>query len=51
MRRTLYRVARILANLHAVETGRVPQRLARRVIYKHAFRAAGWLSRLLRVGR
>lgn len=51
MRRILYKTGRLLGDLHALETGRVPQRVARRIIYRHAFRAAGWLSRLLGVGR
>jgi len=51
IRRTLYKTARLLGDLHAIEHNRVPQRLARRIIYRHAFRAAGWLSRVLGVGR
>jgi hypothetical protein len=51
LRRTLYRSASLLGDLHAIERGRLPQRIVRKVIYKHAFKAAGWLSRLLGVGR
>ena len=47
MRRTLYRTARLLGDLHAIETGRVPQRLLRRFVYRHAFTAASRLCRLL----
>jgi hypothetical protein len=50
-RNVLYKTARLLGDLHAVEHHRVPQRLVRRVVYKHAFKAAGWLCRLLGVGR
>ena len=45
VRHSLYRFARLLGDLHAVEAGRVPQRLIRRQIYKRASKAAGWLSR------
>lgn len=51
MRRILYHIAHVLGDLHAIEHGRVPQRLVRRVIYRHAFHAAGWLSRAIGVGR
>lgn len=51
MRRTIYKVSRILNDLHAIEHGRFPQRIVRRIVYKHAFRTASWLCRLLGVAR
>lgn len=51
IRRQLYKAASLLGDLHAVEHNRVPQRLVRRVVYRHAFRAAGWLCRVLGVAR
>jgi hypothetical protein len=50
-RSLLYTTSRVLGDLHAVEHHRVPQRIARRIVYKHAFRTAGWLCRLLKVAR
>jgi hypothetical protein len=47
MRRTLYRAARLLGDLHALETGRMPQRIVRRTVYRHTSRLAAWLCRLL----
>lgn len=46
-----YRAARLLGDLHAAERGRLPQRLVRKVVYRHAFRAASWLCRLIGVAR
>ncbi len=51
IRNKLYKAARLLGDLRAIKRGRVPQRIVRRIIYRHAFRAAGWLSRMLEVGR
>lgn len=51
MRRTLYKTARIMGDAKAIATGRFPQRLVRRFLYKRAGRAAGWLSKLIGVGR
>lgn len=50
-RRLLYRAARLLGDLHAVETGRPVQRLVRRAVYRHSFRTASWLCRLIGVSR
>ena len=47
MRSLLYKTARVLGDLHALETGRLPQRLVRRKIYKHSFRLANFICRLL----
>ncbi len=49
MRSALYRAARLLGDLHAVERGRVPQRLVRRVVYRHSFRLARFVCRMLGV--
>lgn len=51
IRGTLYRSARLLGDLHALEHGRVPQRIVRRVVYKHAFKLATAACRLLGVAR
>jgi hypothetical protein len=48
---TLYRLLSLHNTIKAAAKGRLPQRLVRRAIYRRSFRAAGWLSRLLRVGR
>jgi hypothetical protein len=47
----LYHLLSRRNDLKALLKGRLPQRLVRRTIYKHAFRAAGFMSRLLRVSR
>lgn len=47
----LYHAARILGDIHAVETGRVPQRIVRRIVYRKAFHLADWLCKLLKVSR
>ena len=49
IRSNLYRAARVLGDLHALEQGRLPQRLIRRQVYKHSFALASWLCRLLRL--
>jgi hypothetical protein len=49
IRSALYRTARRLNDLHALEHGRVPQRLVRRVVYKHSFSLARFICRLLGV--
>jgi len=49
VRRLLYTAARLLGDLHAVERGRVPQRIVRRVVYKHAAKAAGRICRMIGV--
>jgi hypothetical protein len=46
-----YKLLRYRNDLKAVVKGRIPQRLARRLIYGRAFSFAGWLSRLLGVSR
>jgi hypothetical protein len=51
LRNASYRLARRLGDLHALEVGRYPQRIFRKTVYKHAARSAGWLCRLLGVGR
>lgn len=47
----IYRLLAYRNDLKALIKGRPMQRVARRAIYRHAFRAAGWLSRLIGVGR
>ncbi len=51
MRSTLYRAARLLGDFNAVRRGRVPQRLARRFVYRRTSRLASWLCRILGVAR
>lgn len=51
LRQSLYRGARILGDLHAIEHGRVPQRMVRRVVYRHTSRLASAICRLLGVAR
>ena len=51
LRRLLYRTSSVLGDLHAVERGRIPQRLVRKIVYRHAFRLAGTLCRLLKVSK
>ncbi len=46
-----YRLLSRRNDFKALLKGRLPQRLVRRTIYRHAFRAAGFLSRLIGVGR
>ena len=46
LRRSLYTGARLLGDLHAVESGRVPQRIVRRAVYRHGSRFAAWVCRL-----
>ena len=48
---TLYRLLSLRNDLKAAFRGRLPQRLVRKQIYRRSFRAAGWLARLLKVGR
>ncbi len=48
MRSLLYRAAQLLGDLHAIERGRVPQRIVRRIVYRHANRAARWLTKWLK---
>ncbi len=48
---TLYRLLSHRNDLKALVKGRFPQRLVRRTIYRHAFRAASFVTRLLGVGR
>ncbi len=50
-RSALYKSAKLLGDLHAVEHHRVPQRLVRKIIYRHAFRLAGAVCRLVGVSR
>jgi hypothetical protein len=45
LRKTLYRSASLLGDLHAAEKGRLPQRLVRKVVYRHAFSFTRWLLR------
>lgn len=47
----LYKMLRYRNDLKATLKGRLPQRIVRRAIYRHAFRAAGWVSRVIGVGR
>lgn len=47
----LYRLLSIHNTIKAAIKGRLPQRLVRRSIFKQAFRAAGFMSRLIGVGR
>lgn len=47
----LYRLLSLHNTIKATLRGRLPQRLVRRSIFKQAFRAAGFLSRLIGVGR
>jgi hypothetical protein len=51
IRSALYRSARLLGDLHAIERGRFPQRIVRRSIYRHSFHLASFLCRLLGVSR
>ena len=53
VRRQLYRTARVLGDLKALSRGPAAfgRRLARRSIYGAGFRWAGWVARLLGVGR
>lgn len=48
---TLYRLLSIHNDAKALLLGRLPQRIARRVIYRHAFGAARLLAALLGVAR
>ncbi len=47
----LYRLLRYRNDVKALFRGRLPQRLVRRTIYRHAFRAASFVTRLLRVSK
>jgi hypothetical protein len=47
VRRTLYRLAWRLGDVHAVATGRIPQRLVRRLVYRRTSRLARWVCRRL----
>jgi hypothetical protein len=47
----LYRLLSRRNDLKSIIKGRPLQRIARRVIYRHAFRAASWLTRLIGVSR
>lgn len=47
----LYRLLSFHNTVRAALKGRLPQRLVRRTVYRHAFRAAGFVSRLLKVAR
>ena len=49
VRRQLYRLARGLGDLHSIETGRLPQRIVRRAVYRHTSKLARILCRLLGV--
>jgi hypothetical protein len=49
LRSTLYWTARRLGDLHALEHGRVPQRIIRKTVFRHSFRLASWVCRLLGV--
>lgn len=48
---TLYQLLRYRNDAKAIMKGRAPQRLVRRFIYGRAFRAASFVSRLLKVNR
>lgn len=49
IRHHLYKAARLLGDLHAAERGRLPQRIIRRHVYRHAFRMASFACRMLGV--
>lgn len=51
MRRTLYHAARLLGDLRAIRTGRVPQRIVRRVVWRQTGRLARVITKLLGVAR
>lgn len=46
-----YRLLRYRNDVKALLNGRLPQRLIRRTIYRHAFHASSWLATLLGVAR
>lgn len=46
-----YRLLSFYRDLKAIRKGRLPQRIVRKHVYRHAMRAAGFLSRILGVGR
>jgi hypothetical protein len=47
----LYHLLRLRNDAKAILRGRYPQRVVRRTIFRNAFRAAGFVSRMLGVGR
>lgn len=47
----IYRLLTLHHDVKAVLRGRVPQRIARRIIYRHTFGAARMLATLLGVAR
>lgn len=47
VRSFLYRAARLAGDANAIAKGRLPQRIARRGIYRYANKGAGRLSRKL----
>lgn len=51
LRSLLYTSARALGDLHAIKKGKVPQRVIRRVVYRHSSRVANWVCRKLGVSR
>ncbi len=51
MRRALYKAARLLGDHHAIETGRYPQRVVRRMVYRHTSKLARFITKLIGVAR
>ncbi len=47
----IYRLLRYRNDVKALLKGRYLQRVVRRHVYRHAFRAAGWVTRALGVAR
>ncbi len=47
----IYKLLRYRNDIKAIAKGRAPQRLVRRTVYHHAFRAAGMICRALGVSK
>ena len=46
-----YRLLSYRNDFKAAFSGRLPQRVVRKVVFRHAFKAASFVTRLLGVGR